>query len=677
MLFSRLLGLLNAVKRSLKKRGETVPEEIGRLIDFCVRNSYTDYEVFDELSSSCYKAILRMIDEGYIYFPNPVSRSHFLGLYIKSRKTILQCMAIVNSYNKLSDHSPEEMQYLNLPRKDFYAKFKPFNYMPNTDGHAFAIAQNPFGSFMAVEIAKNLFVSLPSFERFDIQNLERLFSIESGQKLEVRTPLFLVNQNSWKIAQKGVIFLPDDYKSLSPAIETQKRDGDTGGNNISSNVQGPVELPLSSTRIAQTNSKPMMGIENEFTLLNVRGKMVYLDQFFPYLLEEVGPYFRKGKINLRLPTGGTLYSDGGRPEVTSAPYVIEKGACTAVAANLVLARNILVSAVSALKKRRYNLHLDGYSAHYNFTVSGITSENSEEVCKLLAKTVSPAIQLLVDHRRSRRVMYRYRENGRFEICADYCAGLDDVISATGFQAAMLTEIGSWLARGAQIRDIARKLFFSMTDEPKKVKFDTIRGYKLDNPEIHLVGRSAKIKVSDPTGKVRSLSAQKLLEHYAKIFEPAMNEILSKGEKQLLMDSISGKRTLPIDSLDLPKNYSNVEVIPIDPNISKAPLSSALGDAINSINFGTVVLKPSVITWVEVTYSIETYPTSTQPGFTRSIPIPKSITIDINDLVAFNRTVTEHPEIIFRLVTNTQYPGEDLVLKNIGSLDLTEFVLKKR
>ncbi|MDO8655777.1 MAG: hypothetical protein Q7K45_00935, partial [Nanoarchaeota archaeon] len=293
----------------------------------------------------------------------------------------------------------------------------------------------------------------------------------------------------------------------------------------------------------------LMGIENEFEVTDNQGQAVDGKSIYDLLLSKVKiPYFKLGGTAVRLATGGSFYIDGKEPEVTSAPYPLEKEAVTALAVNLVMNRNVLAQAMQDInaeneKNGKNTYQLNGHSAHYNFTLPEISAERERgegestqyerrrDLCFLLARTVNPALQLLLENRKSSGIMFRYREDGRIEICADFVPHLEDMVSGIGFQTAMLTTIDTWFKKGATIEDITEKLQYLLPD--MRVDVTTSRpGYTCKTPEVITVGREAMVNVSDPAGAKHTLSAQALLEHYANIFEGAMDAVLSEQEKKV-------------------------------------------------------------------------------------------------------------------------------------------------
>ena len=256
--------------------------------------------------------------------------------------------------------------------------------------------------------------------------------------------------------------------------------------------------------------KVIIGIENEFELrhrtigVKIDGKLV-VDRIIDNIKI---PYFRRSSGNFRLATGGSFYIDGNEPEITTAPYLLEKGAVTAVATNLVENRNVLVDAINVMSEVKI-YQLDGYSAHYHFTTpQSLESEHyRRDLSRVLALTVNPALQLLVENRHSSGVMFRYRADGRIEICADYISNIDDIVTAVGFQAGMLTRIDDWVKDGATIEDVQTILGYKLLGTPEKSA--SRPGYTLKTPDVIKKGRKAVLEVENK-GKVQNMTAQELL-----------------------------------------------------------------------------------------------------------------------------------------------------------------------
>jgi len=166
----------------------------------------------------------------------------------------------------------------------------------------------------------------------------------------------------------------------------------------------------------------IMRIENEFTLLDQTRDVCDGREHFRGLIEQLnGHYFRKSSSCVRLHTGGSFYIDQENPEITTTPFDLRKDGITALVENLFMQTGVILEAL-----HHYNQHLkrkslpfryppyclQGYSAHYSFTFPVIPPYRAE-VTKLLAETVNPVVQLFLENRQSRGVMYRYVD-GRSE-----------------------------------------------------------------------------------------------------------------------------------------------------------------------------------------------------------------------------------------------------------------------
>ncbi len=405
--------------------------------------------------------------------------------------------------------------------------------------------------------------------------------------------------------------------------------------------------------------KPLMGIENEFKLLRA-GEIVNGGSYFPALVDRLPiPYFRKSPICVRLATGGSFYIDGNEPEVTSAPFYVEPGAATSVASNLFLSINsVLVAMKKANEEQHAGLHLNGYSAHYSFTFPEIAPCH-REVAYLLATTANPALQLLLENRKSSGIMYRNRENGRLELCGDYIPQPADVIAAVSFQAALLNMIDARLRPGpglfgrlGSVEKVRKLLRFSLP-EPA-VPVGSRSGYKLPTPQVIAGGRKALLQMHDAkTGETVKLTAQDLLEYLASLLPSTQDEVLSEGERKLLYDSIEGIRKLPIDANSYPQGYNNVSLVPVDLERARSPLTQALGNAVRprQVNGGT--LTPQQLSWSHVQYQYE------HNGSSGELYVP------LDDLVAFEALLEQHPALFEPLLRRDLTKRQLQILSQLG------------
>ena len=398
----------------------------------------------------------------------------------------------------------------------------------------------------------------------------------------------------------------------------------------------------------------LMGIENEFTLSNqfepdINGELIYKSMLnaLPVL------YFEKSNIAVRLATGGAFYIHGNETEITSAPNSLEKSAVTAVVTNLIINRNTIIQALkninAGVRKGDANqpkYQLNGYSAHYNFSFPQFSSSarHRDNLCYLLAETINPALQLLIENRHSSGIMFRYTCQNRIEICAEYVPSLEDMISGVGFQAAALFAMDKWIEKGADFDDINHKLKYILCEIPHNL--DAKVGWILKTPQVISEGRKALIECNNfadtkkpmfghPSAKL--IKVQALLEHYCEIFEWAMEEILSEQEKKLLMDAVQKKRKIPIDHRGYPEGYFNVKIVNIGQRPAEYPLAAALGNAVSPRSIHGMSLTPESISWDYVGYSI--------------LPQDAKLSIPLHEIVFFENLLNEHPATIKRLLAH--------------------------
>src|SRR3989344_109110 len=90
---NKLLSDLKIIERKLSSKEEEIPKEIKNMISLCEREECSSAE-FKEVADACYKKILELINGGYLYFPNPVQRSHFLGLFQNHTKAAFRLRII-------------------------------------------------------------------------------------------------------------------------------------------------------------------------------------------------------------------------------------------------------------------------------------------------------------------------------------------------------------------------------------------------------------------------------------------------------------------------------------------------------------------------------------------------------------------------------------------------------
>ncbi|MBT4805606.1 hypothetical protein HON71_05535 [Candidatus Woesearchaeota archaeon] len=409
--------------------------------------------------------------------------------------------------------------------------------------------------------------------------------------------------------------------------------------------------------------KAVLGVENEFLLIGKDRKIsdhYTLNDYFRQFAQRLqGEHFQRGNSALRLSTGGAFYIDGDAPEVTSAPFFVQPGSAEATAHNLFANINLVTEAINSYNTNVYQheqVHLQGHSGHFNFTFPH-TEQKTAEIAHLLTKTVNPALRLFIQNRDSKGGMYRYRPQGRVEVCGEYIPGVENVTSALAFQLIMFQKIDEMLKLGASMRDIEEQFRYTLPGQINPAKSRS--GYALPTPEINKHGRDAKLNLVDRNGRNITMRAQGLLEHYFQLFEPYVDQVLSEDERILLMEHVSGERLLHIDSKGSPIGYKHVHTTEVDQEKAMSGLGGAFGRAAKEYKVGKHELKPRAVDWDSIGFQ---YKNGDEDNKVVTFNVPQT------QLVAFDKIVREHPELLASLAKR-EFSAQELALfKSYGITD---------
>ncbi len=354
-----------------------------------------------------------------------------------------------------------------------------------------------------------------------------------------------------------------------------------------------------------TSNRPLLGIENEFLLYrkprSVEGDLTELELTIDKMIDALpSPVFRKEERSVRLNTGGAFYLDGIAPEVTSAPFYIEPGAVSGVVTNLFQGRRLVSDSVERVnRKEGLTLSLGGYSAHYNFSFPSLRGEQAK-LATVIASSVSPALYLLLENKKSCGIMIRYRLDGRLEFCGDYIPRAEQNQIVVGYIIALLSYIDTQVQEGATISEIEQELGYSLP--ASRLSESKLRpGWVFKSPEIKKKGRKARLTVTkNGTKRTYTMTAQEVLEHYFSRVESTALHYLTLNELEIVREGISGKRKLPIDYRGLPHGYHSISST-VSPTSGSNPLAKALGSGMKEREVGTFSLRPVAMEWGYTTY----------------------------------------------------------------------------
>ena len=228
---NKLLSDLKIIERKLSSKEEEIPKEIKNMISLCEREECSSAE-FKEVADACYKKILELINGGYLYFPNPVQRSHFLGLFQNHTKAAFRCKIISEDYNRCL---PSENLRAHFVNKYSAVKVGVANAKQRGAGETIVpiFVTDNFGYYYAISIDKEVYAVVPVFGvsidplLYGAHAMSYVFNlgVKNGPVYSVEgvdgCALFGFNENKWSFVEKGKLSLKlgkSTSRSLSPVI---------------------------------------------------------------------------------------------------------------------------------------------------------------------------------------------------------------------------------------------------------------------------------------------------------------------------------------------------------------------------------------------------------------------------------------------------------------------------
>jgi hypothetical protein len=190
----------------------------------------------------------------------------------------------------------------------------------------------------------------------------------------------------------------------------------------------------------------VMGLEAEFNLL-INGRRRRPEKVFgdPRRLVRRRMIPRTGK-SFQSPAGGAIYFDTGVIEVATPIVELEPGCCYRATRLLwEQIRYLRMELDHWAKRNKCQCHLQGFSAHYNFSFPTARKSKSRNVTKLaylLAHILPVPVLLLATNRKSSAVGVRPRRT-RLEVTADFTPDPALMLATCAFIAGAVETVLGW------------------------------------------------------------------------------------------------------------------------------------------------------------------------------------------------------------------------------------------
>src|SRR3989344_4804279 len=207
---NKLLSDLKIIERKLSSKEEEIPKEIKNMISLCEREECSSAE-FKEVADACYKKLVELSSGGYLYFPNAIQRSHFLGLLQNHAKAAFRCKVIAEDFNKAL---PSANLRAHFVKKWKVSRIGVLNAKQRETGNitpVFGIDNS--GYYYAILVEKGVYVIVPVFGFaigpliYGIHAMSYVFefSIKHGAVYSLKKveniALFSVKDSSWTILE--------------------------------------------------------------------------------------------------------------------------------------------------------------------------------------------------------------------------------------------------------------------------------------------------------------------------------------------------------------------------------------------------------------------------------------------------------------------------------------------
>lgn len=338
-------------------------------------------------------------------------------------------------------------------------------------------------------------------------------------------------------------------------------------------------------RVARRSARPLRapgeiaGVENEFEVLEFGQRVDFRDLIDDVVGGSDRRWFPMDPHARFLPSGAIVTCDGMEAEIATPPVRARRGHPSALTDEVLARRAELAALIDRFNQRTgRSLTLRGYSTHLN---AFVPASRSAEVALRFARTVAPAMMLLLDLASSPGALVRPRGR-RLEFGGEYVAGRDDMrVAITFFLGAMLaTEHAAPIPEleGELVEDPARGGWF--VDR-------TAYGH-----DLYVEGRMAPLTLS---GGGTILAGTLLGETWA-LARPLIEPYATPEELALVDDTVAGVRPLPLE-----RDAAQEAEPDGPPPASIQPFARILEER----RRGEIVVRPEAVSWEAATLKVTT------------------------------------------------------------------------
>ncbi|WP_298918825.1 RHS repeat-associated core domain-containing protein [uncultured Roseobacter sp.] len=298
-----------------------------------------------------------------------------------------------------------------------------------------------------------------------------------------------------------------------------------------------------------------------------------------------------GDVGFYLDSGALLICDGWEAEMAATPELVGPALFRDLPDNARHLRDDLLSIVrQRVPGQSADLSLKGYSTHFS---ASCMSVDISALSRLYARTMAPAMMLMMDVTTSPGLLVRARQN-RFEIGGDFIPPGDRLSAAALFFAASYLAALDSLVRGD---DKALPFQFDDTGlEPTVQRRGTFAGRAAFGDDLYTRGREALLRLADGS----QVNAQQMLSTLWAHLEPIAAELAHGEQVALVSRMISGASPLPLET----QEPTHARLQPgADP--AQSPRRPHLfAECLKPRSIGTRRITPFIATWDYVTYRVE-------------------------------------------------------------------------